>query len=190
MARELRDDAEEGKGDRSGDDAAMNDAVPPPNRVPWPPLIVLAAAGTAFGLGIILPMPDWLYHPLWSVPGWALMATGLGLDLAAIRTMRRHRANILPHRAATALVTTGPFAWSRNPIYLGNTLLLAGAAFAFHNPWFLPAALAAALAVTPLAIRREEAHLARVFGSEWESYRRRTARWFGRSGSPRAPGEK
>ena len=116
-----------------------------------------------------------------------MVAGGLGLDLAAIRTMRRHRANILPHRAATALVTTGPFAWSRNPIYLGNTLLLAGAAFAFHDPWFLPAALAAVLAVTHLAIRREEAHLAHMFGAEWERYRRRTARWFGRGETSRDP---
>ena len=155
-------------------------AVPPPNRVPWPPLLVLAAALVAVGLGAVLPGPDWLGHPVLIVLGRALMLIGLGFDLAAMFTMWRHRANILPHRAATALVTTGPFAWSRNPIYLGNTLLLAGAAFAFHNPWFLPAAFAAAVAVTRLAIVREEAHLAQLFGAEWETYRGRTARWFGR----------
>ena len=155
-------------------------AVPPPNRVPWPPLLVLAAALVAVGLGAVLPGPDWLSDPVLIVLGRALMLIGLGFDLAAMFTMWRHRANILPHRAATALVTTGPFAWSRNPIYLGNTLLLAGAAFAFHNPWFLPAAFAAAVAVTRLAIVREEAHLAQLFGAEWETYRGRTARWFGR----------
>jgi protein-S-isoprenylcysteine O-methyltransferase Ste14 len=155
-------------------------AVPPPNRVPWPPLLVLAAALVAVGLGAVLPGPDWLRAPVLTIPGRALMVIGLGFDLAAMFTMWRHRANILPHRAATALVTTGPFAWSRNPIYLGNTLLLAGAALAFDNPWFLPAALAAAVAVTRLAIVREEAHLAQLFGAEWETYRGRTARWFGR----------
>ncbi len=95
-------------------------------------------------------------------------------------TMRRHRANILPHRAATALVTTGPFAWSRNPIYLGNTLMLIGFGLVLRNPWFLPAAAAAAVAVTHLAIRREEAHLEILFGPSWLAYRQRTARWFGR----------
>lgn len=155
--------------------------IPPPNRIPWPPLLVSMAALVAIGLGAVLPGPFWLSYPAFVIFGRTVMAIGLGLDLWAMFAMWRHRANILPHRAATALVTTGPFAWSRNPIYLGNTVLLAGAAFAFRDPWFLPAAFASAYAVTRLAIRREEAHLARSFGAEWENYRRRTARWIGRS---------
>jgi protein-S-isoprenylcysteine O-methyltransferase Ste14 len=143
-----------------------------PNRIPWPPILYLAAAVAAVGLGVLVPGPDWLRHPALAGLGWALLLAGLGLDLAAMATMRRHRANILPHRAATALVTSGPFAWSRNPIYLGNTVALCGAALAFANPWFLPAAFAAALAVTHLAIRREEAHLAQRFGAAWAAYRR------------------
>jgi protein-S-isoprenylcysteine O-methyltransferase Ste14 len=154
--------------------------VPPPNRVPWPPLLILLAVVVSIGLGAAFPGPAWLATPAWTNPGRALMLLGLGFDGAAMLTMWRHRANILPHRAATALVTNGPFAWSRNPIYLGNTVLLTGAAFAFHNPWFLPAALATAVAVRFLAIGREEAHLARQFGTAWDAYRARTRRWFGR----------
>lgn len=155
--------------------------IPPPNRIPWPPLLVSMAVLVAISLGAVLPGPFWLSYPAFVIFGRTVMAIGLGLDLWAMFAMWRHGANILPHRAATALVTTGPFAWSRNPIYLGNTVLLAGAAFAFRDPWFLPAAFASAYAVTRLAIRREEAHLARSFGAEWENYRRRTARWIGRS---------
>ncbi len=110
------------------------------------------------------------------------MAIGLGLDLWAMVTMQRCKANILPHRPATALVTSGPFAWSRNPIYLGNTLALIGAGLAFSNLWFLPAAALAAFAVLRLAIRREQRHLAERFGPAWETYRGQTLRWFGRSG--------
>ena len=154
--------------------------VPPPNRLPWPPLIYVAAAVAAVLLGEILHGPGWFGTGLGTSLGWGIMFLGLGLDVAAMLAMRARRANILPHRSATALVTTGVFAWSRNPIYLGNTLLLAGAALAFGNPWFLPAALLAAVAVTRLAIEREEAHLAALFGTEWDAYRRRTARWFGR----------
>ena len=91
--------------------------------------------------------------------------------------MRRARANILPHRAATALVTAGPFSFTRNPIYFGNTLLLLGAALLLHDLWFVVAALVAALAVDRLAIRREEAHLAAKFGAEWEEYRQKVRRW-------------
>ena len=107
------------------------------------------------------------------------MLVGLGLDGLAILEMRRHHANILPHRAATALVTTGVFALSRNPIYLGNTELVAGAALAFGNLWFLIFAFIAAAVVEIIAIRREEAHLARLFGAEWNAYAARTPRWIG-----------
>jgi protein-S-isoprenylcysteine O-methyltransferase Ste14 len=106
-----------------------------------------------------------------------LILAGIGLDVAAMLEMRRHRANILPHRAATALVTTGPFALSRNPIYLGNTALLAGAGLAFGSPWLIIAAAVAAQAVTILAIRREEAHLSARFGDAWAAYAKRTPRW-------------
>lgn len=151
-----------------------------PNRIPWPPILFGVAAIAAVGLGVVLPGPEWLRAPIWAALGWAVLLAGLALDIAAMVTMSRQRANILPHRAATALVTNGPFAWSRNPIYLGNTLAMTGAALAFANPWFLPAALVAALAVTQLAIRREEAHLAARFGAAWDAYSRQTARWFGR----------
>jgi protein-S-isoprenylcysteine O-methyltransferase Ste14 len=163
----------------------MNGQLPPPNRIPWPPILYGAALLVGIVLGAVGPRPAWLDRLGWTALGWTLLLGGLGLDAWAMATMRRWRANILPHRAATALVTTGPFAWSRNPIYLGNTVALCGAGLAFGNPWFVATALAAALAVTPLAIIREEAHLAQAFGPAWEDYRRRTGRWFTSPAAPR-----
>jgi protein-S-isoprenylcysteine O-methyltransferase Ste14 len=151
-----------------------------PNRIPWPPILFGAAAIAAVGLGMMVSRPEWLRAPAWTALGWLVLLAGLALDIAAMVTMSRQRANILPHRAATALVTSGPFAWSRNPIYLGNTIAMTGAALAFANPWFLPAALLAAVAVTRLAILREEAHLAARFGAAWDAYREQTPRWVGR----------
>ena len=153
-----------------------------PNRIAWPPLIYGAAILLALGLERICPLGQgWMaaHRPVLVVVGLAAMAVGAGLDSAAMLTMRRHRANILPHRPATTLLTTGPFAWSRNPIYLGNTVMLAGAGVAFANAWLLGAALAAAAAVSGLAIRREERHLEARFGASWLAYRARTPRWLG-----------
>jgi protein-S-isoprenylcysteine O-methyltransferase Ste14 len=140
-----------------------------PNTIPWPPLLYGGAAVAAVALGYFVPAGTVAPGAIAGL-GALLMALGLGLDGAAMLTMRRHHANILPHRAATALVTAFPFSVSRNPIYLG-------AAPAFGNPWFVPLAAAAVWAVTILAIRREEAHLAALFGDAWLAYAARVPRW-------------
>jgi protein-S-isoprenylcysteine O-methyltransferase Ste14 len=147
-----------------------------PNAVPWPPLIAVGCAAAAVALGAVLPGGDALPGALAPV-GWAMVAGALALDVWAMATMARARANILPHRAATALVTHGPFRLSRNPIYLGNAALLAGIGLASGNAWFLAASAAAALLTRRLAIVREEAHLAARFGPAWDAYAARVRRW-------------
>jgi protein-S-isoprenylcysteine O-methyltransferase Ste14 len=149
-----------------------------PNTVPWPPMIFAGAVVAAVILGYVFPLGGAIPSGIAArIIGGLLLLAGIGFDVAAMREMRRHRANILPHRAATALVTSGPFALSRNPIYLGNTLVLTGAGVLFGSLWLLLATAAAVLAVTVLAIRREEAHLAARFGDAWTAYTRRTPRW-------------
>ncbi|WP_428486755.1 methyltransferase family protein [Rhodopila sp.] len=148
-----------------------------PNTVPWPPLIYGAAVVAAVALNRRIPLSGCIAGGIRPV-GAIVMLSGLAFDGSAMLSMRRHHANILPHRAATALVTSGPFSVSRNPIYLGNTLMLAGAALAFDNLWFAGMAAVAARAVTGLAIKREESHLAASFGAAWQDYAGRVPRWF------------
>jgi protein-S-isoprenylcysteine O-methyltransferase Ste14 len=131
------------------------------------------AVGAALLLDRLLPMATPEYPNL----GAAVMLLALGIDISAMIAMRRQRANILPHRAATALVTAFPFNLSRNPIYLGYTLMLAGAGLGFGNGWMFIAAAAGAIAVQRLAILREEAHLATLFGPAWHDYAARVPRW-------------
>jgi protein-S-isoprenylcysteine O-methyltransferase Ste14 len=148
-----------------------------PNSIPWPPLIYIAAAVTAVGLERLVPTGD-LVPGVFRLAGFFAMAAGGALDCSAMLTMRRHHANILPHRAATNLVTSWPFSFTRNPIYLGNTVMLIGAAGAFSNVWFAAAAPLAVAAVTPLAVRREEHHMSELFGGSWRAYASRVPRWF------------
>jgi Putative protein-S-isoprenylcysteine methyltransferase len=112
--------------------------------------------------------------------GTVTIGAGIGFDICAVVTLRRHRANVLPHRGATALVTSGPFAISRNPIYFGNVMLTIGLAPFTGSLWYLAAAALEWVLVTRLAIRREEAHLAKLFGADFDVYQARTARWIGR----------
>jgi protein-S-isoprenylcysteine O-methyltransferase Ste14 len=157
------------------------DAQQRPNVIPWPPVLLVLLAIAAVGANWILsaPPPAPELAAALRIAGVTLCATGISLDLWAILTMYQHRTNILPHRAADRLVTSGPFGFSRNPIYLGNTTLLAGIGFILANPMFLIAAALNVLLVGKLAIAREEAHLARCFGSEWQNYAARVPRWIG-----------
>ena len=149
-----------------------------PNKLPWPPMIYLAAAGAALVMDWRAPAPwgmtGW---PTWI--GWLVAVAGVGLDIWAMQTMLRAHTNILPNRAADRLVESGPFALTRNPIYAGNTILMIGVGVAWNSLWFIAFAFAAAALTQQLAIKREEAHLALRFGERWERYAARVPRWFG-----------
>jgi protein-S-isoprenylcysteine O-methyltransferase Ste14 len=157
----------------------MPDPTERPNAIPWPPLIYVgfAVAGVVLHRLLPLPWPEGVPFMVLAAAGLCLICAGVALELVTALTFRRHRTTILPHRGATALITDGPFAKSRNPIYVGNTLLLLGAGLLFGIAWFIPAALAAAFTTQKLAIEREERHLAARFGKAWEDYAARTPRW-------------
>ena len=157
----------------------MNQETDRPNTIPWPPIILITAIAVAVGLQVVLPMKlsPVTEEPVVRLAGGIAMLLGLVLDASAILAMRKHNTNILPNRAADKLLTTGVFGLSRNPIYTGNTLLLAGAGIAFAIPWLIIGAFASAAAIQTLAIKREERHLAAKFGTDWLSYAEKTPRW-------------
>ncbi len=150
-----------------------------PNRLPWPPIIYSAAFALCWLLQGMAPLAA-LDEALAMAPkaaGLIIAATGFTLDLAAMSALVRHRTAILPNMASSALVSSGVYAYTRNPIYLGNTLLLIGFAIALRWGWLAIAAPITVLAVTMLAIQREEKHLAARFGDAWRAYAARVRRW-------------
>lgn len=150
-----------------------------PNTLPWPPMLYGGLAAIALGLHWVLPLPwpDGVIRLGLAALGLCLACAALALDVTAALAFRRHRTTILPHRGATALITEGPFARSRNPIYVANTLLVAGAGLLFGILWLVIASFVAAFLTQKLAIEREERHLAARFGEAWEGYAARTPRW-------------
>ncbi len=147
--------------------------------VPWPPILYLGAIALGFALGWWIPLP-WFANMAADIlfpVGLLVVVGGFFLIFAAIRTMRRVSTNIQPTRGADHLVTSGPFAITRNPIYLGNTAVVLGLAPMFSNAWFVVSAIAAAIATQVLQIRREESHLEVRFGKRWRDYRKKVRRW-------------
>jgi protein-S-isoprenylcysteine O-methyltransferase Ste14 len=158
-----------------------------PNALPWPPVIFAVAWLLGFVLQQLAPTDDLL--PGWTlIVGRAVAASGIALDLWAMASLTSARTNIMPNRAAKRLVTWGPFAFTRNPIYLANTVLTIGIGLGLSALWFLPLAFFAAMLVDRLAIRREEAHLAARFGADWTAYAAATPRWLGFGARGAAPG--
>lgn len=144
----------------------MTDRTERSNTIPWPPIVYLAAVAAAIVLGIFFPLP-WLPSPLSELAfatGIVTIAGAVAIEVMAIRTLRRGNTTVLPTKRSDHLVTNGPFSFTRNPIYLGNTMLMIGAGLVFGLLWFLPAAIAAAYATSKLAIEREETHLEHRFG--------------------------
>ncbi len=150
-----------------------------PGVVPWPPLVFLAAIAISVILNGIYPLP-WLWSPLSDILvafGWLVLLAVVALLFSAVRTMTRARTTMNPNAAPDHLVTSGPFAVTRNPMYLANTLLVVGLGLVTGIAWFLPLALAAGFLTQKIAIEKEERRLAEKFGKRYRDYAKRVRRW-------------
>jgi protein-S-isoprenylcysteine O-methyltransferase Ste14 len=150
-----------------------------PSAIPWPPLIFVVAIVAALLMGSFYSLP-WLpvtiSDGLFAV-GIMMVVGGFAFDIYSLRTLKKHKTTISPIKGAKNLVTSGPFALSRNPIYLGNTVITLGLGIATANPWFFIFAIIGAMAVNYLQILPEEKHLAHRFGKQWRVYAKKVRRW-------------
>jgi Putative protein-S-isoprenylcysteine methyltransferase len=112
-----------------------------------------------------------------SVAGWLLIVLSIALTLWAMATFRHYRTTVIPRRPATRMVTDGPYAWSRNPMYLSMTVFYLGLAFLTGMLWPLLLLPLVLILLTVFVIRREERYLADAFGAEYTAYRTRVRRW-------------
>jgi protein-S-isoprenylcysteine O-methyltransferase Ste14 len=112
---------------------------------------------------------DWL--------GAGLVVLGLALMAAAVIEFNRHKTTPIPHMEASALVSTGVFGWSRNPIYLGDVLVLAGLILRWDALPSLVILPVFAWVLTVRFIRPEEARLRASFPAEFDAYAARVRRW-------------
>lgn len=148
-----------------------------PNRLPVPPIVFMGCLLAAYGLDTLWPMPVQLPRELMRIKGAVMIGLGLMLMVWSSSVLTRAKTTVLPNRASTALVTSGPFSLSRNPIYIGNALVLAGFGGVAGSFWYDMAALVALVLTDRLAVRPEEAHLAARFPAEWAAYAARVRRW-------------
>jgi protein-S-isoprenylcysteine O-methyltransferase Ste14 len=154
---------------------ASNTGDDPPTRIPWPPVLLVATIGCGFLLEGLAPLP--LPTNL-RTAGGAIIVLALLNEIWCALELRRHHTTILPYRPVSTLVTTGPYRWSRNPIYVSHVALAAGVGMVLGSLWTLLLTPALILALMRLSIMPEEQHLAKKFGPAFGAYVRRTRRWF------------
>ena len=140
-----------------------------------PPLVQLAAILVGVALQRLLPIP--LRVPAAGILGPVLAIGAMSLFAIAVRTMLTAGTGIQTSEPSTMIVRSGPFRFTRNPIYLAFGVLHLAAAVWSGNGWMLLTLVAAFVVMNVGVVAREEAYLERKFGEEYTSYKKRVRRW-------------
>ena len=147
-------------------------------RIP-PPLVAAVVAAGMVSASLWLA-PVFVFPAGVRVGGaLALAALGAGLDLSGLWAFRRARTTFSPMRPerSAAVVQTGIYRITRNPMYLGLVLILLGLALYLASPWALLGPLVFAAYITRFQIMPEERVLAARFGAAYADYSARVRRW-------------
>jgi len=147
-----------------------------PNVRVHPPIIFAISILAGIGLNNIWP----LAMPL-GVHGrfYGGMIIFVAMLLAAWSLFRFHRAStdVRPDKPDQALITSGPYRFTRNPLYIVLSLAQLTAAVWLDNPWILLLLPVSVIVITRYAITREERYLEKLFGQSYLDYKRRVRRW-------------
>jgi protein-S-isoprenylcysteine O-methyltransferase Ste14 len=143
-----------------------------------PPLVFLSSLviGTILQLTLALPFP--LLPRALTVPlGVSLIAVAVALFLSSVAKFRKAGTPVPARKPTTAIVRTGPYRFSRNPIYLAFSLFQLGIAIWVDSLWLL-ATLAVAVGLMHfVVIPKEESYLERRFGAQYLEYKTSVRRW-------------
>ena len=141
-----------------------------------PPVLSLIYIFVAFLFNWLLPLPL-VFPKVLEWVGYILILVGLGLPFSAAGRIMQAHTTLDPHGSVTKIVTSGPYRFSRNPIYLGFVCLLIGLSFAFRTYWGAVLSPLLMLSLYQLVIKHEEAYLEKKFGDMYTSYKSRVRRW-------------
>jgi protein-S-isoprenylcysteine O-methyltransferase Ste14 len=151
--------------------------LPPdhPNLPIKPPFVFVIAMMIGFAVHWIRPVaarPD-----RWGGLGAIFFVLAIGLVAWAWVSLARHHTDVRPWKPTTAIVRSGPYALTRNPIYLGFALFQLGAGLWYDALAVVLMTIPAIAATNAWIIAREESYLDRKFGESYASYLKDVRRW-------------
>lgn len=109
--------------------------------------------------------------------GGMLALVGLALFMVSVREFRRAGTSVVPGEPSTALLESGPYRYTRNPIYISFTLFYFGLAIMLTSAWMLVLLVPVLIVLQRGVVEREEAYLASKFGEAYRKYQSRVPRW-------------
>jgi protein-S-isoprenylcysteine O-methyltransferase Ste14 len=142
-----------------------------------PPLAWGLAVIAGFALNRLVPLPFLPANLPAGYLGAMVFVLALALFAWAIVTISRAGSNVPTNRPTTTIVESGPYRFTRNPIYVAMFLALIGLAVAFDSLWLFITLVPFALVIRYGVVAREEAYLERKFGDVYRAYRSRVRRW-------------
>lgn len=146
-------------------------------RIP-PPVAYIAAIVAGIGLHELLwPLPIALPRAPRVAGALLIGLLGVALAAGALRLFRTTGQDPKPWVATPEIIRTGVYRFTRNPMYLGLSLLQSAIGIGVGNLWVLLLVPLACVVVQITAIRHEEAYLERKFGDAYRDYKTSVRRW-------------
>jgi protein-S-isoprenylcysteine O-methyltransferase Ste14 len=144
-----------------------------------PPFLFLGALALGCLLSLAIPIGPGLGRPntLALMVGLAFVLLGVALAVLSVRSFHVARTSVVPGEPSTALVVTGPYALTRNPIYVGFALAYFGLSIMLTDLWVLLLLIPVLVILQRGVVEREEAYLERQFGEAYHRYKARVPRW-------------
>ena len=148
-----------------------------PGVIVMPPLLYLGVFLVALLAQWLAPMPIFATTAIAVALGLSLAVVAIAVARWGRRTMTAAGTNVRPTRPATTIVTTGPFRFSRNPLYVSLTLLYLGLTTAVNTWWGLVLLVPLLATMHFGVVLREERYLERKFGDSYREYRASVRRY-------------
>jgi protein-S-isoprenylcysteine O-methyltransferase Ste14 len=144
-----------------------------------PPLLFLGALALGALMSLVVPLGPRLASPngLALTVGLTFVAIGFALSALSVRNFRLAGTSVVPGEPSTALVVTGPYHVTRNPIYIGLVLIYFGLAIILTSLWVLLLLIPVLMVLQRGVVEREEDYLERQFGDAYRKYKARVPCW-------------
>ena len=141
-----------------------------------PPLVLMGLVLIVLPIQFYFPMPllPGFIHWIWGV---SLFIIGMAMVYSSARLFKSNKTNVEPWKSTSCIVETGPYKYTRNPIYVAGMILMLAIAFLVNSVWIVIAEFPFFLFLNFWVVPKEEKYLEAKFGEAYTNYKAKVTRW-------------